>query len=173
MTTSAEAQRSQRPQRSGGRVAARPSPTTGVARLDLPPTAASVAKARAFVRACCSVDGLTSSVSETVVLLTSEAVTQAVATGRERVSVAFSADLAGTTGPGGRGTWAERDERLGVLVEVTEPGVHRPRTRALTGGGTAVLDALALAWGVRRSTTETTLWFRVAEPLPSPRPSTA
>jgi len=141
MTTSAEA---------------RTRETTGVARIDLPPTPPAVAKARAFVRACCSVDGLPSAVGETVVLLTSEAVTQAVATGRERVSVAFSADADG-----------------GVLVEVTEPGVHRPRTRALTSAGTAVLDALALSWGVRRSATATTLWFRVTDPLPSPRASTA
>ena len=127
--------------------------TRGAARIALPARPPAVAKARAFVRACCQVDALPRSVSEIAVLLTSEAVTQAVTSGRDRVSVTFTADASGA----------------GVLVEVTEPGVHRPRTEALTSAGTAVLDAFAHAWGVRRDGSATTLWFRVVESFPFPR----
>ena len=129
-------------------------PTTagpGVARIVLASRPAAVRKARAFVRACCSVDGLGPSVTEAAVLLTSETVTQAVTTSRTSLTLSFFADATG-----------------GVLVEVTEPGVHRPRTEALTSFGTAVLDGLAHAWGVRRSRTATTVWFRATEASPSP-----
>jgi anti-sigma regulatory factor (Ser/Thr protein kinase) len=123
----------------------------GPARLDLPQHAASVARARSFVRQVCIEAGLSFELCDTAVLLTSETVTNSFrhARGGARLSVTADAD--------------------GLLVEVGDDDPRPPHRRsadseALSGRGMAIVDLLASRWGTYTTPAGKVVWFRVGLP---------
>lgn len=125
---------------------------TGIAAIDLrtelpaSPTAPSVA--RRFVREALAQWGY-ASLSETVTLLTSELVTNAVLHAGAAVALSVCAD-------GGR-----------LRVEVEDCSPRLPSTLhyegvAQTGRGLALVERSAAEWGVRPTSGGKTVWFEVA-----------
>ncbi|MCW2601494.1 MAG: ATP-binding region ATPase domain protein [Frankiales bacterium] len=105
--------------------------------------------ARRLTGRLCTKAGLSSDLRETCVLLTSEAVTNAVLHGRSPVRVTVSA------GP------------VGVRVEVGDdnsrlPVLHaHPDPDALNGRGILLIDAFATSWGVLPDRYGKVIWFEV------------
>jgi anti-sigma regulatory factor (Ser/Thr protein kinase) len=117
-------------------------------RLVLAPDPRAVGNARQFVRACAEAAGMSGDALDVVVLLTSEAVTNAFIHGRSE------ARLSVTVRPGG------------VLVEVGDDTRRtlqplQPPPDALGGRGLAILDTLASQWGVRDDAYGKVVWFEV------------
>jgi anti-sigma regulatory factor (Ser/Thr protein kinase) len=116
--------------------------------LVLAPDAAAVRQARAFVRTACREGGTPQDEIDTVVLLTSEAVTNAFTHGRSEARIAVEA------GP------------EVVHVEVADDNSRHPQRQeadadALDGRGVAILSTLASRWGVRDDPYGKTVWFDV------------
>jgi PAS domain S-box-containing protein len=122
--------------------------------VDLPNEQRSVAVGREFARATIDTwDCPDSDTRDTVVLLTSELVTNAVRHGR---------------------TGTVKLRLLGfqdrVTVEVTDRSTREPRSRRATandesGRGLMLVEALAQAWGTRPTSGGKTVWFTVVPPL--------
>lgn len=116
--------------------------------LVLAPDPAAVRLARAFVRRACLDRGLEPDTCDTVLLLTSELVTNAFVHGRSeaRVRVLLEPDR--------------------VRVEVGDDNSRHPRAEeadadALDGRGVTILSSLATSWGVRDEPYGKTVWFEV------------
>jgi len=116
--------------------------------LSLQADLAAVRQARSFAPDCCATAGVAQQVLDTVVLLTSEVVTNAFVHGRNdaRLTVTVS---------GGR-----------VLVEVGDDNSRQPKQvdrddEALDGRGLTLLIGLAHRWGVRDEQLGKTVWFEV------------
>jgi anti-sigma regulatory factor (Ser/Thr protein kinase) len=122
---------------------------SGVTTLSLPAHPAAVRRARTFARDCCLNAGVTTEVTDTVVLLISEAVTNAFVHGRSDARLRIT-----VTGSD-------------VLVEVGDDNSRHPRRvtqddDALDGRGMLLMVALARHWGVRDEVLGKTVWFEVA-----------
>ena len=124
-----------------------------MSRLTLAADPAAVREARRFARACCVDADIAQDVTETVVLLMSEAVTNAFVHGRSdaRLTVTVA--------------------RGAVLVEVRDDNSRHPKpveadNDALDGRGMILMEALAQRWGVRDEEFGKTVWFQVSrEPI--------
>jgi anti-sigma regulatory factor (Ser/Thr protein kinase) len=119
-----------------------------VTSLSLAPDPAAVRQARLFARSCCAGAGLEESALETVVLLTSEAVTNAFIHGRSEARL----------------TVTVFDNR--VLVEVGDDNLRHPRPAdvddaALDGRGLLLMMGLSARWGVRDEPIGKQVWFEV------------
>ena len=125
-----------------------PAAKQGPVRLELPAHAASVARARAFVRKVCREAGLPFELCDTAVLLTSETVTNSFRHGKG------GARLAVTAGDDG------------LLVEVGDDDPRAPHPRrsdpeALNGRGMTIVDLLASDWGSYAAPVGKIVWFRL------------
>ena len=114
----------------------------------LPRTTATVGLARRVVTDACRAAGMPQDAIDTAVLLTSEAVTNAVVHGRGDVRLGVTAT-------------ADR-----VRIEVGDDGGHAPAPRpagpdAVDGRGLHLIDALAGQWGVREERAGKTVWLQV------------
>lgn len=114
----------------------------------LPPVPASVRQARALAREVCEDTVLSSEQRDLVVLLVSEAVTNAILHARS------GARLTITT------TWTS------VRVEVGDDSPEHPQVlhlglHAVHGRGVGFLDRLATTWGVRDTAVGKVVWFTV------------
>jgi anti-sigma regulatory factor (Ser/Thr protein kinase) len=108
------------------------------------------AAARGHVRGECADHGVSAAVTDTVVLLTSEVVTNAVLHGEGSLRLG-----------------AEAHRRL-VRVEVMDRSNEAPRALeadadAESGRGMSIVDVLAAEWGVTSSDPGKTVWFEVAD----------
>ena len=122
--------------------------TAVASQLILAPDPRAVRDARAFVETCCRTAGIEGDACETVVLLTSETVTNAFLHGRSE------ARLVVTVG------------HEVVLVEVSDDSSKPPkliaqRPGALHGRGLVILDTLASGWGITEHPGGKTVWFEV------------
>jgi serine phosphatase RsbU (regulator of sigma subunit)/anti-sigma regulatory factor (Ser/Thr protein kinase) len=111
---------------------------------------ASVRRARAFIRHHCKVAGVSPDVCDTVVLLTSETVTNAFIHGRSEARLRVLIRL-------GR-----------VRVEVGDDNARHPQRAsrnddALDGRGLDILDLLATDWGVYDDPAGKVVWFEARE----------
>ena len=131
---------------------AKPVEVPDLHRLVIPREAKAIRTARSFVRSRCAVAGVDGDARDTVVLLTSEVVTNAFLHGRSeaRLTLGVSPDA--------------------VHVEVgddspTHPSALAVSDDAVRGRGMAIVDVLATAWGVRSGSLDgeygKTVWFRV------------
>jgi anti-sigma regulatory factor (Ser/Thr protein kinase) len=116
--------------------------------LTLPPDPAAVRQARTFVRQHLDAYALDSDICDTVVLLTSETVTNALIHGRSEARLHM-------------GVTTRR-----VRVEVSDDNSRHPQrapqdTDALDGRGLAILELLATRWGVRDDPFGKTVWFEI------------
>ena len=107
-----------------------------------------VATARKFVRDYCQAMGLESDLCDTVVLLTSEIVTNAILHARNTARLRV------------------RGNQQQLRVEVTDDTSHHPQPRAadpdaLDGRGLAIVEMLAARWGVEEDPPGKTVWFEV------------
>jgi anti-sigma regulatory factor (Ser/Thr protein kinase) len=118
------------------------------ARLRLPAELASVRTARRFVAERCAVLGLSAERCDDALLLTSELVTNAVLHGRSEVQVEVSGS----------------PQRVRIAV-VDENSRHPHRVSqdpdALDGRGLALVDAVALGWGVEDRPIGKAVWFEL------------
>ncbi|MGH8939256.1 MAG: ATP-binding protein [Actinomycetes bacterium] len=117
--------------------------------LELPPSSDSVPQARRFVRN--ALRGSSSDI-DTVVLLVSEVVTNAVLHARSVIRLVV-ADRAGVA-------------RVEVHdASIVPPRVLRFRVESGTGRGLRLLDRLAMAWGVDHTAAGgKVVWFEVGSP---------
>ena len=125
-----------------------PAATSVPHRLVLAPDPRAVSDARRFVRACGQEAGLSEEALDVVVLLTSEAVTNAFIHGRSEARLTVTA----------------RD--VGVRIEVGDDTRRplqplQPPPDALGGRGLAILDTLAERWGVEDDANGKIVWFEV------------
>jgi anti-sigma regulatory factor (Ser/Thr protein kinase) len=116
--------------------------------LTLPPDPAAVREARGFVRRHLDAYALDADTIDTVVLLTSETVTNALTHGRSEARLTIAVT------------------RARVLVEVGDdnsrhPQRAQPDADALDGRGLAILELLATRWGVRDDAYGKTVWFEI------------
>lgn len=107
-----------------------------------------VASARSFVRDQCQAMGLEPELCDTVVLLTSEIVTNAILHARNATRLHV------------------RGNQQQLRVEVADDNSHHPKPRAadpdaLDGRGLAIVDMLAARWGVEEDPPGKTVWFEV------------
>jgi anti-sigma regulatory factor (Ser/Thr protein kinase) len=117
-------------------------------RLTFPATPLSVRAARVAVSGACRRAGLPYDVCDTMVLLTSETVTNAVLYGRSEVRLTVNAS----------------PKR--IRVEVGDDNCRGPQRRAynpnaLDGRGMNLVDALASAWGVDAVENGKIVWFEL------------
>lgn len=122
--------------------------TTAPARLELPHHAASIARARTFVRQLCAGAGLSVDLGETAALLTSEMVTNSLVHGRSEAHLSVTADDSG------------------LLVEVGDDDVRPPRPQRTTeeslgGRGLVIVEHLATDWGTYPTPGGKVVWFRL------------
>ena len=124
------------------------SPDGRVHRIVLAPHPRSANLARTFVDRCCLDAGVGEGPREVAVLLTSEAVTNAVIHARSetRLAVLFDADS----------LRVEVGDDEGSPLEVTERGPEDAR-----GRGLAIMELLADGWGVTGDQAGKTVWFQV------------
>jgi anti-sigma regulatory factor (Ser/Thr protein kinase) len=116
--------------------------------VDLPPEPASATRARQLAReqlrvACSSV------VLETVALLVTELVTNAILHARTPLTLVIETDT----------------DRVRLRVEDSsrqQPQVRRYDTDAVTGRGLALVERLASAWGVETTATGKVVWCEIA-----------
>ena len=117
------------------------------------PDPGSVVAARKFVASCLT-DWGSDEQAEVVMLLTSEAVTNAVVHG-------------GPHEPSSRiGVEVFSDDRA-ARIEVSDAGAGQPQLRvgdpqSTSGRGLFLIDALAQEWGVIRSESRKVVWFEVS-----------
>jgi two-component sensor histidine kinase len=125
-----------------------------VPRIDIPPSAASIASVRHALADDLERVGTGDSVADATLVL-SELLSNAVR---------HAAPLAGN---GLVVNWHVEDGAAMVVIAVTdgateaEPVVQQPSVAADSGRGLAIVDKLASAWGVRRSLHHKTVWARV------------
>jgi len=124
-----------------------------LATLVLAPDPAAVRRARVFVESRCQAAGVDPDACDTVVLLTSETVTNAFVHGRSEARLALTIAAAC------------------VMVEVGDDNSGHPQPAeqdpdALDGRGLAVVDRLAAGWGVRDDRYGKVVWFVVAPVVP-------
>jgi serine phosphatase RsbU (regulator of sigma subunit)/anti-sigma regulatory factor (Ser/Thr protein kinase) len=117
--------------------------------LVLDPDPAAVRRARTFVHDCCCRLQMSDDVCETLTLLVSEVVTNAISHGRSRAWLRVI-DLTGVV----RVEVSDDDSRLPVLSHA-DPD-------ALGGRGLAMVDLLASAWGVREEAVGKTVWMELS-----------
>jgi anti-sigma regulatory factor (Ser/Thr protein kinase) len=117
-------------------------------RTVLAPHPRSANLARNFVDRCCLDAGVGEGPREVAVLLTSEAVTNAVIHARSetRLAVLFDVDS----------LRVEVGDDEGSPLEVTERGAEESR-----GRGLAIMELLADGWGIRTDLAGKIVWFRV------------
>ena len=125
-----------------------PAATSVPHHLVLAPDPRGVSDARRFVRACAQAAGLSDEALDVVVLLTSEAVTNAFIHGRSEARLTVTA------------------RHGAVRVEVGDDTRRslqplQPPPDALSGRGLAILDTLASAWGVSDDAYGKVVWFEV------------
>ena len=125
-------------------------PVSGPASLVLSPDPAEVRRARALVRRVCRDAGLPDSVIDDVVLLTSEAVTNAFTHGRSEARLCVV-----VTGCVARVEVGDDNSR--------HPARVRPDPAALDGRGMALVQSLAWRWGVLDDRFGKTVWFEVRD----------
>jgi len=118
------------------------------ARTTLPADLTSVRAARRFVAERCAAAGLSADRCDDALLLTSELVTNAVLHGRSEVEVVVAST-------------ARR-----VRIEVADENSRRPQPvpedpNALDGRGLALVDAVALRWGVDDRPLGKAVWFEL------------
>jgi anti-sigma regulatory factor (Ser/Thr protein kinase) len=119
------------------------------------PDPAAIRDLRHAVRRVCSDTDPPADACETVVLLTSETVTNAIVHGGPPVHLTIRVSAAGI--------------RVDVTDSTTAPPVIVPAQPDATGGrGIQLIDALATRWGVERRTGGKTVWFEI-----TPAPTTA
>jgi serine phosphatase RsbU (regulator of sigma subunit)/anti-sigma regulatory factor (Ser/Thr protein kinase) len=130
--------------------AAPPAPGAGTrADLVLPADLAAVRRARNFVRHHCQVAGVAEDVCDTVALLTSETVTNAITHGRSEARLrAFVLPDA-------------------VRVEIGDDNARHPsradrNDEALDGRGLDIVELLARSWGVHDEAGGKVVWFEVS-----------
>lgn len=127
--------------------------------LVLPANPRAVRNARAFVENCCHNAHVEGDACDTVALLTSETVTNAIVHGRSaaHVSVTVRSGLVRVE------VWDD-DSRLPQIVEQDD--------EALTGRGMLIVDSLAARWGTTKHLNGKTVWFEVpiepAVQIPAP-----
>jgi serine phosphatase RsbU (regulator of sigma subunit)/anti-sigma regulatory factor (Ser/Thr protein kinase) len=116
--------------------------------LVLPPDVSAVRRARTFVRHQCKAAGVPASVCDTVELLTSETVTNALIHGRSeaRLRLVLRGDV--------------------VRVEVGDDNSRHPvrperQDDALDGRGLAIVELLSSSWGVDDDVRGKVVWFEV------------
>ncbi len=117
-------------------------------RTTLPPNAASPAAGRRFVADVLWQRGFSTDVIDDAVLLTSEAVTNAVVHAGTPIDVVVTVDAA----------------MARIEVHDGHPGIPVVRTAApdaASGRGLRVIEALAEEWGVNHSGDGTCLWFEM------------
>lgn len=126
------------------------SSTQGVAAVSsvLPAVPASVRQARALAREVCEDTLLPAQQRELVVLLVSEAVTNAVLHARSEARLTITTTL------------------TSVRVEVGDDSPEHPEVlhlgpHAVHGRGVGLLDRLATTWGVRETAVGKVVWFTV------------
>lgn len=120
-------------------------------RVRLPPEPASARAARHFTRDAMRRWGCGEDESDTVLLLLSEVVSNAILHARTELEVSV----------------AVRPRRVRVEVVDGDTGPIRRRTStedAQSGRGTELVEALAEAWGTDRLTSGKRVWFEVASP---------
>lgn len=116
--------------------------------LVLAPDPAAVRRARALVRQVSREAGLSDDVVDSAVLLTSEAVTNAVLHAGTPVDVVVQVDASMA-----RVEIYDGDPALPVVV--------RAGPLAVSGRGLRMIEALAEAWGVQQSGGGKCLWFEI------------
>lgn len=116
--------------------------------LRLPPSASAPAQARQFLRTRLSGAAVPTDLTDTVLLLTSELVTNAVLHGRSEVEVELSS-------PDGRLRVAVSDENSRHPLRVEDD------TEALDGRGLLLIDGLATSWGVQDKPLGKSVWFEL------------
>jgi anti-sigma regulatory factor (Ser/Thr protein kinase) len=115
----------------------------------LRPEPESAAEARRVARAVCDEARLGPATCESAVLLTSEAVTNAIVHGRSEVRLVVSV--------------ADRTIRVEVGDDNSRLPVRRPPDAgALDGRGLALLEAMATRWGVAALDVGKVVWFELA-----------
>ena len=119
-----------------------------VPRTTLPPHSTSPAAGRRFVADVLWQRGFSTEVIDDAVLLTSEAVTNAVVHAGTPIDVVVTVDAA-------MARIEVHDGHPGI------PVVRDPAPDAASGRGLRVIDSVAEAWGVRRSDHGTCLWFEM------------
>jgi serine phosphatase RsbU (regulator of sigma subunit)/anti-sigma regulatory factor (Ser/Thr protein kinase) len=126
-----------------------------VRRLDvslvLPPDVGAVRRARSFVQQHCRQAGYSDAAIETVVLLTSETVTNALIHGRSEARLRLVM------------------RPNGIRVEVGDDNSRHPlraerQDDALDGRGLDILDLLSTKWGVKDDVAGKIVWFEVVPP---------
>lgn len=122
-----------------------------VVRVRLPPEPSSAGEARRFARGALGRWGCSEDVEDTVLLLLSEVVSNAVLHARTELEVNIAARPA--------------QVRVEVVDGDTSPIHRRTSTaEAQSGRGTELIEVLAEAWGTDRLTTGKRVWFEVAAP---------
>jgi anti-sigma regulatory factor (Ser/Thr protein kinase) len=116
--------------------------------LVLPANPRAVRNARTFVEECCHNAHVEEDACDTVALLTSETVTNAIVHGRSAAHLSVTV---------GRGM---------VLVEVWDDNSRLPEIveqddEALNGRGMLIVDSLAARWGTTEHLNGKTVWFEV------------
>jgi len=120
-------------------------------RIVLSPDASAVRQARHFVAARCRAAGLDADMCDTIVLLTSETVTNAVIHGRSEARLALTTSDSV------------------VHIEVGDDNSRAPRLEdadadALDGRGLRILDMAASRWGVTPMPIGKVVWFELDRP---------
>lgn len=119
--------------------------------VHLPPEPSSAGEARRFVRSALQRWGCSEDVEDTVLLLLSEVVSNAILHARTDLEV----------------TVAVRPARVRIeVVDGDTAPIHRRTSTAgsQSGRGTELVEALAEAWGTDRLTSGKRVWFEVAAP---------
>lgn len=128
-----------------------PKDVSATARVQLPPEPSSAGDARRFVRGALERWGCVEDVVDTILLLLSEVVSNAILHARTELEVSVAA----------------RPGRVRVEVVDGHAAPIRRRTStedAQSGRGTELVEALAEAWGTDRLTSGKRVWFEVATP---------
>lgn len=121
----------------------------GPAEIVVPADPAAVSGARNFVSDQCRSLHLARDTRDTVLLLTSETVTNAITHGRSEARIRVSL------------------RRRMLRVEVADENSRHPQRQApdidaLDGRGMSIVELLAARWGVREEPNGKTVWFEVA-----------
>ncbi|WP_165358472.1 ATP-binding protein [Haloactinopolyspora alba] len=143
-------------------------PTDGAGAIELTSTVGSVPRARHHIAESLHGAGLTPVVVENALIVVTELVTNAVLHARP---------LNGGTAPGGVSLrWTVVGET--VMIDVTDgggaehPRLQQPATAEDAGRGLAIVDAVALEWGVRTEPAAVTVHAVVGPWEPdAPRPA--
>ena len=129
---------------------------TNQASLPIPPESAAIRTARHFTAEFLRAHGL-ETLTETVVLLVSELVTNAILHGGPGAELRLVIDSSGVR--------AEVKD-----TNVAPPAVKHYSELATTGRGMLIVESLAEAWGTQVQPDGKVVWFEVARPEPASMP---